>query len=91
MATEIIRTDDPNIVIERTIIDNPIDVESIRPQIEGIETLLSELRIKQSSLKELKSLPKIAKEIVDKEIGNIAGEIFTYENELEKLNRILNA
>lgn len=88
---EIIKTDDPNIVIERTFIDTKIDIESIPPQIEGLNNLISGLKEKRQSFQSLKGLPKIAKEVVDKEVGSITGEIFTYEQELQRLNNFLNA
>lgn len=91
MEKEIIKTEYPNIIIERTITDTQLDIDILKNQKEGFENLFLELESKKAFLESQTDLPEIVKEVVDKEIANIIGDIFTYKSEVERLNRILNA
>lgn len=90
METEIIKTEDPNIVIKRTIFESEINIETQKSIKDGLLNLLYELRQKVSQLESLKNVPVLLKDVVQKEINEIRSEIFTYENEVAKIDILLN-
>lgn len=90
METEIIKTENPNIVIKRTIFESEINIENQKSIKDGLLNLLSELRQKVSQLESVKNVPVLLKDVVSKEINEIKGEIFTYENEVAKIDNLLN-
>lgn len=88
MTTEIIKTDDPNIVIERTVVDREINVANIREQIVGLEHEIELLTAKKEQL-EKTDIPEFLREIIDNEITQILGEIYSNEQEVARLNNLI--
>jgi hypothetical protein len=91
MLNEIIKTEDPNIVIERVTTESTINLENLKNNKEGLTTIVVELSAKKIALEALNNLPELAMDVVKKEIGKIAGELFTCNEELKKINNILRA
>ncbi len=83
-----LETDNPDVVIERTITNKEININGISLRIEALNALISDYNEKIKKL-ELLSLPEIVKEIVDKEIGKMEGEKYSYEQEIIRLNKII--
>jgi len=67
METEIIKTDDPNIVIERTVVDTMIDLNFLEEERDGILLRIDEYSAKISALEEAE-IPELLKNLVQKEI-----------------------
>lgn len=88
MTTEIIKTDDPNIVIERTVVEREINVANIREQIVGLEHEIELLTAKKEQL-EKTDIPEFLREIIDNEITQILGEIYSNEQEVARLNNLI--
>lgn len=88
MAIEIIKTEDPNIIIERTVTDREIHLGDVTSQISGLQSLNSVLLEKLESLQTY-SLPQEAQEIINAEIVRIEGEIFSNTQEIERLTLLL--
>jgi hypothetical protein len=88
METEIIKTDDPNILIERTIIEKEIDVEWLNNlrlwYIEILDWYNRQLEAINS-----KTIPAFLAEIVEKEKERIIWEKATYEVEIQRIDNIL--
>ena len=91
METEIIKTDDPNIIIARTTEDRVINIEEKRIQLESILQYKNELitqRIKLSNeLITLSSLTLI--ELVHIKLIELDMEISNLENTIQNLNSTL--
>jgi len=88
MTTEIIKTDDPNIVIERTVIEREINVANIREQIAGLEQEIELLTAKKEQL-ENADVPELLKDVVNTEITKILGEIYSNKQEIARLNNLI--
>lgn len=91
MATEIIKTDDPNIVIERTVTENTVDLEKITGEIGEINKLIDVLLEKRLTLENIDGLPAFIKEIVLRERDVLDADISFYQNKIAELNEFLIA
>jgi hypothetical protein len=89
MATELIRTEDPNIVIERTITENVIDLERITIELEGMRLLYDDLLKRRHLLEDVESLPDYIKEIVLKERDILDADISLCQNKIAELKELL--
>lgn len=89
METEIIKTDDPNVVIERTVTETEINIQGLTMYKESLISMITDLQAKSANLKACPNLPASVQEIVANEISEIEGNIFSYEQELIRVNAIL--
>ena len=89
MDIEIILTNDSNIVIERTTIDKEINITQLQNQIESYNSLIIEEQNKIDELSNL-NLPAAVSSIIEKEISIYLGNIFSYTQQIIKLNEVLN-
>lgn len=87
--TEIIKTDNPNVVIEKVSTTREININGLSDYRDGLNTLVLDLQLKINKLKNYKNLPVSVKEIVDSEIAELYGEIYTHEQEVIRINKLL--
>lgn len=91
METEIIKTDDPNIIIARTTDDRVINIEEIRIQIEGLTQhklgLISQRLNLSNEVEELTSSTLLA--LVHMKLVELDIEIRNLENTIQNLNSII--
>lgn len=87
MEPEIIKTDDPNIIIERTIIDKEINLDDINFQIKSIIDQINNLNIKINIIKNT-NIDNL-KDILSKQLGDFEAEKVGLEYRLEQLNNTI--
>lgn len=87
METQIIPTENPNVVIERTIIDKPIDLGVLAIEIEALQQRINSLNLIEvpEGVDE-----EVIKVINEKNAFIIANDITPLQNELEQKQQILN-
>jgi len=91
METEIIKTDDENIVIERTIIDKEINIGGINSQLASFENRINEIALEVQQLEQSKgSLPNFIVELIDEKIYSLLSEKATSAYQVELLNNEIN-
>lgn len=87
---EIIKTDDPNIVIERTTTEREINVEDISNLKSSLLVDFSNNEEKISQLKSCK-VPVLVKDLIEKEILELSMRNDIILAEIEKFDLILNS
>jgi len=85
--TEIIKTDDPNIVKE--VLTREINITGLPIYREGMVETLTTLQSKVNKLKSYKNLPATVQEVVNREVAELQGEIFSCEQEIIRVDKIL--
>jgi hypothetical protein len=91
MEREIIQTEDPNIVIERTTIDKEIDIGEITSQIQSYTDRIVAIDFDVEQLNQSKQLfPDFIVIIIEEKIINLLSEKATANYQIELLNNELN-
>lgn len=90
MDTEIIKNEDGT-VIERTVIETEINLDDIVQLIAGYQSVLNTLNEEISKLDGYTNLPSDVLEAVNEKKLTLMNERVTYEVQIEKLERYLNA
>lgn len=91
METEIIQTEDPNIVIERTTIDKEINIGDINIQISNLTEIINSIDLEVEQLQQSKeTLPDFIGKIVDEKINSLLSEKASNNYQIELLNNDLS-
>ncbi len=91
MEIEIIKTDNPDIVIEKTTIEREINIAWLREQIESFENFNTEIDNQIEQLEQSKQwLPDFILSIINEKINNLLSEKTTAEYQIELLNNEIN-
>lgn len=91
MEKEIIQTDDPNIIIERTVIDREINVGEINAQVDSLRTSSDLINAEIERLEASKaSLPKFIVDIVDEKVRSLLSDLGTTNYQIELLTIDIN-
>jgi len=90
METEIIKTEDPNIVIERTTINKEINLGNINSQVSNFNDKITLIDLEVEQLEQSKeSLPEFIIKIVDEKIYSLLSEKATINYQIELLTNEL--
>jgi hypothetical protein len=88
--TEIIKTEDPNIIIEKTTIEKEIDISHISESIAGYQEMIKGIQNNIDILNSYKGLPVEVLKIIEEKISLLEGEIFSYQEQINKLQNLIN-
>lgn len=89
MATEIIKTEDSNVVIERTIIDREINVSELISEKESIETMINSFSDRIEKLNQTTISPEF-QYLIDEEINKLEIKINETYAGVALINLMLN-
>ncbi|MFZ4548833.1 MAG: hypothetical protein ACOYN4_15400 [Bacteroidales bacterium] len=89
METEIIKTSDPNVVIEAITTTREINLQSLLDAKKGYLLQIAEKQIKIAELQSLQ-LPPFAAEIIEKEIAAILGDVFSCQQQIGDIDTVLS-
>ena len=89
METEIIKTDNPNILIERTVIDREINIGELQAEKLNIIALLPEIENRLLGLKAL-VLPAAYQDIIISEILEVERILLFQTDRLAEINNLIN-
>lgn len=88
METEIIKTDDSNIVIERTTIDVEINIEQLQIDKRHNEIIIDDIQLKIIELNTINT-SGVLKVLLEKEIEEQNVNLIHHTNILNEINKIL--
>lgn len=86
---QIIKTENPDIIIERSFIDKEISIDELNKQIYFNNHIINELNGKLNDLKSTQINSVILKDIVEKEILELTHSIEYHQNLINQYNDIL--
>lgn len=86
MATEIIKTEDSNIVIERTFIDTEVDISKNQEIVSAYADNLTVIYEKLEELRNYNGLPASVQEAINFQISQLENEARFFEQEIERLS-----
>lgn len=90
MELEIIKTDNPNIVVERTTIDREINIEQIKIYKEHDIIIINELNTLIKELENKQTDDYIIKQLLDEKINRLNDDLKYHIALLEEHTKLLN-
>lgn len=89
MEIEIIKTDNENIVIERTIVERLVDISDVANLITSHKCMIEELQGRINNIGVHEDLPKEVLILIEEKKSLLAGEIFSYQEQINKLENLI--